>query len=120
MSFFLFLISLVLVVKGVCLILWPKKMLKMANDFLSVPEPRLWGAVAIAVGIVLLFAASYSILSWLIVLFGLAEIAGGIALFLIPMAKIKSHWFFKLSDTGYRIWGILVLVLGVIVFISRV
>ena len=120
MSFFLFLISILLAAKGIGLILWPKKMLKMAHDFLSIQEPRLWGIVAFFVGVLLVFAASHSILGWLIVLLGLAEIAKAVYIFLTPVAKIKSHWFFRLSDTGYRVCGILVLLLGVIVFISRI
>jgi uncharacterized protein YjeT (DUF2065 family) len=119
MGFFLVLISLVLIVKGVVMIMSPKRIVKFVNDLLKSKEPRAWGVIPLFVGILLLFSASASVLGWLIVLLGLAQIGKALYLFLTPVAKIRSHWFFSLSDNGYRALGILVLILGVIIFISR-
>lgn len=121
MSFFLLLVSLALMVEGVVLILMPKKIVKFAIDLLSKSkEPRLFGLVSLFVGILLLLSVSSTVLGWLIVLLGLAGIAKAVYLFLTPVQKIKSHPWLNLSDNGYRALGILVLILGVIIFISRI
>lgn len=120
MSFFLLLVSLVLVIKGVMLILAPKKVLKFATSLLSQRDPKTLAIVPLATGVLLLLARSASALGWLIVLLGLAEIVKAVYLFSNSAAKIQSHRWFSLSDNGHRALGILVLVLGVIVFASRV
>ncbi len=120
MGFFLVLISLILIIKGVTMIMSPKKIVKLANEILKAKDPRAWGIIPLLIGVILLFSASASALSWLIVLLGLAEIGKAVYLFLTPVAKIKSHWWFSLSDNGHRAIGILVLILGVIIFISRI
>ena len=120
MSFFLLLISLAWVIEGVAMIMSPKKVVKFVTALLKVKEPRLWGLLPLFIGILLLFSASSSILGWLIVLLGLAGIAKAVYIFLTPLAKIQSHWWFRLSDNGHRGMGILALILGVIVYISRI
>jgi uncharacterized protein YjeT (DUF2065 family) len=121
MGFFLFLVSLLLIIKGVLLILTPKKVVKLAHQMLDKPkDARLLGLLPLIIGIMLLFAASSSAVSWLIWLLGLASIAKAVYLFLTPIAKVKASRWFSMSDTSYRISGIIVLVLGVIVFISRI
>ncbi|MDD5138365.1 MAG: DUF2065 family protein [Candidatus Omnitrophica bacterium] len=121
MGFFLFLVSLLLIVEGVLLILTPKKVVKLAHQMLDKSkDARLLGLVPLIIGIMLLFAASSSLVSWLIWLLGLACIAKAVYLFLTPVAKVKASRWFSMSDTSYRISGIIVLVLGVIVFISRI
>jgi uncharacterized protein YjeT (DUF2065 family) len=117
---FLLLISIVLIVKGVALILAPKKVLKIASNFLDKAEPRTLGIIPLIVGIFLLLSTSASVLGWLIVLLGLAEIGKAVYTLSTPLAKIKAHPWLNLSDNNYRAIGILVLVLGVIVFISRI
>ncbi len=120
MGFFLVLISLALIIKGIVMIMTPKKIVKWADGFLKNKDPKAWGVLPIGIGILLLFSASSSALAWLIVLLGLAEIAKGIYLFLTPMAKIRASRWFSLSDSGHRAIGIFILVLGVIIFISRI
>jgi uncharacterized protein YjeT (DUF2065 family) len=120
MGFFLFLISVILMVEGIMIILSPKKMVKFVNELLKVKEPRLWGLLPLFVGILLLFSVSASVLGWLIILLGLAEIGKAIYVFLTPVAKIKSHRWFSLSDNAHRVLGILALILGVLIFVSRV
>ncbi len=120
MGFFLLLISIILIIKGVMLILAPKKVVKFANDMLKAKDTRLLGLIPLFIGILLLFSASASAVGWLIVLLGLAEIGKAVYVFKTPVAKIKAHWWFNLADNGQRALGILVLILGVIVFISRV
>ena len=120
MSFFLLLVGVVLIVKGVMMILSPKKIVKFVLDLLDKTEPKLFGVGALLVGILLLFARHASALGWLIVLLGLIEIAKAVYLLSTPVAKIKEHWWFKISDNNCRALGILVLVLGVIIFVTRI
>lgn len=120
MSFFLLLISLLLIVKGVAAILVPKKLLKFALSFLKNENSKMLGIIPLAVGILLLFAASSSALGWLIVLLGLTCIAKAVYIFLTPIQKIKASKWFNFSDNEYRALGILILILGVLIFISRV
>jgi uncharacterized protein YjeT (DUF2065 family) len=119
MSFFLLLVSLVLIIKGVSMILVPKKTMKFAAQMLKVKEPRLWGLSSLFVGILLLFAASHCILVWLIVLLGLMEISKAVYVFLSP-PQMLFHWSSNLKENAYRVWGIWSLVLGVIIFITRI
>ena len=116
-GFFLFLVSLVFISEGVMLILSPKKLLKVAQKFLSVKEPRLLGLVPLFMGIFLLFSASASRAAWLIVLLGLGGIAKAVYVFLTPIATIKAHPWFQLPDSKYRAMGIIVLIVGVLIFI---
>ncbi|MFA5039196.1 MAG: hypothetical protein WC732_05910 [Candidatus Omnitrophota bacterium] len=121
MGFFLLLVSLFFIIAGVLLILTPKKVIKAVLKMLDKPgDRRLLGLVPLIVGIMLLFAASRSAVGWLIVLLGLAGIAKAVYIFLTPMAKIKALRWFSLTDNAYRVNGIIILVLGVIVFISRI
>jgi uncharacterized protein YjeT (DUF2065 family) len=119
-SFYLFLVSILFIVEGIMLILSPKKIMKLAQKLLSLKEPRLLGLVPLFLGIFLLFSASASAVAWLIVLLGLGGIAKGVYTFLTPIAKIKAHPWLRLSDNNYRALGIVVLIVGVLVFISRV
>jgi hypothetical protein len=120
MGLFLFLMSVLFMAKGVGLILWPKKMVKFGLSVLKDKEPKVLAALHFAIGLLFLFSASLSILGWLIVLLGLSQIVLSVFIFQTSLDKIKSHWIFGLSDTGYRLLGILVLLLGVVIFISRV
>ncbi len=120
MSFFLMLISLVLIVEGVAAILIPKKLLKFTLSFLKDENSKFIGIAPLVIGILLLFAASSSALGWLIVLLGLAAIAKAVYVFLTPIQKIKASKWLNFSDNEYRALGILILILGILIFISRV
>jgi len=119
-GFFLLLVSILFIVEGIVLILSPKKMLKLANAILQAKEPRYLGLVPLFLGIFLLFSASHCAVPWLIVLLGLAGIGKAVYLFLTPIAKIKANRWLNLPDYNYRALGIVILIIGVLVFISRV
>ncbi|MFH1692438.1 MAG: hypothetical protein ABIC68_07765 [Candidatus Omnitrophota bacterium] len=119
MSFFLVLISFLCIIEGVVAILAPKKFMKFVLRFLKNDDSKIIGVVPLCIGILLLFSATSSALGWLIVLLGLAAIAKAVYLFLTPMQKIKASKWLNLSDNEYRALGILVLILGVLIFISR-
>ncbi len=120
MGFFLLLVSLILIVKGVMLIMVPKKAMKLAHYFLNLKDPRMCGIIPLVVGILLLFSAGSSVIGWLIVILGIAQISVSVYIFMTPVSKIKAHPWLNLSDSGYRAMGIFTLVMGVIIFISRI
>jgi len=119
-SFFLLLVSLLFIVEGIVLILYPKKLMKVVQKMLATKEPRLLGLIPLFVGIFLFFSASASAVAWLIVFLGLAAIAKAVFIFLTPLAKIKAHPWLNLADNSHRAMGIVVLIIGVLVFISRI
>ena len=119
-GFFLLLISFVLILEGVALILSPKKVMKFANNLLDKGEPRYLGLAPLFLGIFMILSVSSSALGWLVILLGLAWIGKAVYIFTTPMAKIKAHPWLSLPDNNYRALGIIVLILGVLVFISRI
>ncbi len=119
-NFFLFLVSIALIVSAVIMILAPKKIVKWGFKLLDAKEPRYLGLLPLFIGIFLLLSAGSSVLAWLIVLLGLAEIGKAVYVFLTPVARIKAHPWFNLPDNAQRAMGILILILGVLIFISRI
>lgn len=119
MSLFLVLISFLLIIEGVIAILAPKKLMKFVLGFLKNDNSKVIAIVPLCVGILLLFSAASSALGWLIVLLGLAGITKAVYIFLTPIQKIRASKWLNFSDNEYRAIGILVLILGVLIFISR-
>jgi uncharacterized protein YjeT (DUF2065 family) len=121
MSFFLLLMSFVYIVEGVLMILTPKKVIKFVHKILdSSKDARVLGLFPLVIGTLFLLCNSASAVRWLIVLLGLAGIAKAVYIFITPLTKLKAHWALSLSDNGLRAFGILVLILGVIIFIARI
>lgn len=119
MGFFLGLIGLLLIVKGVVAIMSPKKFANFFLRLLNEKDPKSLALIPLGIGILLLFAASSSAVGWIVALVGLAEISKAVYLFITPPEKIKNAWCFKGSDNSRRAAGILMLILGVMIFISR-
>ncbi|MBC2713662.1 MAG: hypothetical protein HGJ94_22530 [Desulfosarcina sp.] len=79
---------------------------------------RLWLAMIPAVfGLLLLFAASSTTHSWFIGLIGILAIAKGLLIYFNPggIFETSKSWLDTLSDQGYRLVGIIALVLGTVV-----
>ncbi len=119
-GFFLFLVSVYLMIKGISLILVPKRCVKLAHDILAkTKEPKLLGVAPLLVGVFLLLSASSSVLGWLVVLLGLALVAKAVYIFRVSPARLKNSRWLSLPDNNYRVLGILALVLGIVLFIAR-
>lgn len=119
MGFFLGVIGLLLIVKGVAAIMAPKKFANFFLRLLSEKDPKNLALIPLCIGILLLFAASSSAAGWIVVLVALAEISKAVYLFITPAEKIKNARYFKSSDNSRRAIGIFMLILGVMIFISR-
>lgn len=119
MGFYLFIVSVVLIIEGVMLILAPKKVVKFSTDILKKKEPKTLAWIPLVVGVLLLFASGSSAVGWIVILLGLASVGKAAYLYTAAASKIRSHKWLSLSDNNYRAAGILILILGVIVFISR-
>lgn len=68
-------------------------------------------------GLLLLFAASSTTHSWFIGLIGVLGIAKGVLIYFNPagILELSKNWLDTLSDQGYRLIGIIALVLGTVV-----
>ena len=68
-------------------------------------------------GLLLLFAASSTGHSWFIGLIGVLGIVKGVLIYFNPggLFEISKNWMDTLSDQGYRLVGIIALVLGTVV-----
>lgn len=119
-GFFLLLFGLVMIIEGIVMILAPKKMMSFSKSVINIKDHRILGIVSLIVGILLLFSAGSSDISWLIVIFGLIALAKAVYVFVTPIEIIKSNKWFKLDDKGIRIIGIVTLVLGVVVFVKTI
>jgi uncharacterized protein YjeT (DUF2065 family) len=68
-------------------------------------------------GLLLLIAASSTTHSWFIGIIGVLGIAKGVMIYFNPVGlfEISKKWLDTLSDQGYRLVGIIALVLGTVV-----
>ena len=68
-------------------------------------------------GVLLLFAASSTIHAWFIGLIGVLGIVKGVLIYFNPggLVELSMKWLESLSNQGYRLMGVIVLVLGTVV-----
>lgn len=80
-------------------------------------DRRLLAIVPAVFGLLLLLAASSTTHGWVIGLIGILGIAKGVIIYLNPggLFERSGTWLDTLSDQGYRLMGIIALVLGTVV-----
>ena len=79
---------------------------------------RIWlGMIPVVVGLLLLIGASSTTHGGFIAFIGLLGIAKGVLIYFNPakIAETAIEWLGSLSDQGYRLIGIIALVLGTVV-----
>jgi len=114
MAWFIVLVGAVLMVKGAMLILAPRKLIQLSTKMLSLKNARRLGWVPIIIGFLLCISANFSYLALTIFLLGLLFIAKGAYMLMTPIDKLKKHKMLSLSTNIYRIIGIVVLVVGMV------
>ncbi|NQT23587.1 MAG: hypothetical protein HQ579_09165 [Candidatus Omnitrophica bacterium] len=79
-----------------------------------------WSVAAIIVGVLFLMAAPVSRARLFITILGILSLIKGFYLLLGPKEKVKKmmDWWLKAEDKMYKVWGIVVLIIGVLVLIS--
>jgi uncharacterized protein YjeT (DUF2065 family) len=117
MVWYLFVVGLIWVMAGTFRV--------MREDFcskLKVADPRKLSPVAIAAGVLFLLSASSSSQVTFIVVLGLLSLLKGLVFLFGPQEKIKkmTDWWFEASDRTHRIWGAVLMGLGIVVLATLV
>jgi uncharacterized protein YjeT (DUF2065 family) len=115
MAWFLYLISVVCISYGSCTILYTSETRNTSKKLLTPINRIALSTLPLAFGVLMIIAASASLHPWLVRLLGLVGLMKGIFIFVNPngMYDKSLHWFFEsVSDQGYRLMGIVTVILG--------
>jgi hypothetical protein len=115
MTWFLYLVSIVLVVIGGVIILWTDWTRETLKGVLARKSIRLLGLIPLVFGILLVISSGWSEIFWLVFLLGLIALAKGAYLLFGSREQIDtatSWWLDKASDQLHRLSGLISLVLG--------
>ena len=79
-----------------------------------------WSFLPIVIGILFLMAAPVSRIRLFITVLGILGLLKGFYFLLVPQEKIKKvmDWWFNAKNNFYKIWGVVILILGVFVLIN--
>ncbi len=115
MAWFLYLLSAAWISIGSCAILYTVETRSTFKALLSNTNRKALSALPFVAGILLIISASASIFPWLIRLFGLIGLIKGGFVFVNPNGmydKIVQWYLESVSDQGYRLFGIITVILG--------
>lgn len=120
MGIFLLIIGVFMMLEGIFLILLTRFVKNWSTKLLSIKNYRPWGVISIIVSILLFLASPFSRLNLLIVLLGLGALFKGLFFILTPYDKAKFfvNWWISLSEGNFRILGVVVLILGILIIRS--
>ena len=120
MELILLIMGVVWVIVGTLSIFTTAFIRKNFFDKLKKMDFKKWSVAAIIVGVLFLMAAPVSRARLFIMLLGILSLVKGFYLLLGPKEKIKKmvDWWLKAEDKMYKIWGVAVLVIGVLVLIN--
>jgi uncharacterized protein YjeT (DUF2065 family) len=92
---------------------------KFFNKILEIKDLKKYSPLPIIIGILLLLATPYNRYMFFILLLGVLSIIKGIA-FVVATEKMEKmkDWWSKLNDNGYRIYGILMIIIGSVVLMG--
>jgi len=115
MKWILYLISVLWIGAGSCIILYTPQSRAFVKKTLHGVDLRLISIVPITIGALLIVSAYYSAAFWTIVVLGILAIGKG-CLFIINPGKAADRmmsWFLdEVSDNTYRLAGIIAIILG--------
>ena len=119
MKWILFAIALIWIVLGTWANLYPVQASKRLRSLVEGIAPR-WSAIAaLATGIMLLIAAPASNQgTGFVRLLGILGMVKGIVLFAMSKERYQrllNWWFDPTKEQSWRVWGLLMLVLGVVI-----
>jgi len=122
MRIFLLIIGIFMMLEGIFLILLTRFVKNWATKLLSIKNYKPWGIISIVVSILLFLASPFSRISLLIVLLGLGALFKGLFFTLTPYDKAKFfvNWWISLSEGNFRILGVVVLALGILIIRSLI
>ena len=115
MAWFLYLISVAWISIGSCAILYTGDTRSAMQRLLSALNRKVLSVIPLAFGVLMIVAASDSIHPWLIRILGLLGLAKGVFILANPMSLYEKsiQWCLEsVSDQGYRLTGIIAIILG--------
>ena len=117
MKYVVYLLGLVWIVAGAFAILYTEDYKAYFNGLLTTLAPKRLAIIPAVVGLLLLLAASSTGHGWFIGAIGTLGIIKGILIYFNPggLFDMSKNWLNTLSDQGYRLVGIIALVLGTVV-----
>ena len=122
MVWYLFVVGLIWVIGGTLMLFATRVMREDFCSKLKVTDPRKWSPLPLAGGILFLLSASSSSQVTFIVILGLLSLLKGLVFLFGPREKVKGmiDWWFKASDKTYRVWGVVVMGLGIAILVTIV
>ncbi len=119
MAWFLYFISIVYIAWGCCFILAPMESKENMRLITERGERRIWATIAIIAGVLFLLSFNASSHPAIIILVGIIAIVKGALFFVNPGGLYEKalKWFYgDLTEQAYRIYGIVALILGTVIF----
>jgi uncharacterized protein YjeT (DUF2065 family) len=122
MVWFLFVMGLIWVIGGTLMLFAIRVVKEEYFSRIKIEDPRKWSPLPLAGGILFLLAASSSSQVTFIVILGLLSLLKGLVFLFGPREKVKGmiDWWFKASDKTYRVWGVVVMGLGIAILFTIV
>jgi len=117
MKFIIYLLGFLWIAAGSIAILYTDEYKAYLKGLMEKLDRMYLALIPAVFGLLLLFAASSTIHGWFIGLIGVLGIAKGVLIYFNPggMYEKSKVWLVGLSDQGYRLVGIIALVLGTVV-----
>lgn len=117
MKYVVYLLGFLWIAAGAIAILYTDDYKAFLKGLLTRMDRTVLALIPAVFGLLLLFAASSTGHSWFIGLIGVLGIVKGVLIYFNPggLFEISKNWMDTLSDQGYRLVGIIALVLGTVV-----
>ncbi|MEE9401585.1 MAG: hypothetical protein V3V47_00135 [Desulfobacteria bacterium] len=122
MVWYLFVVGLIWVIGGTLMLFAIRVVREEYFSRIKIEDPRKWSPLPLAGGILFLLSASSSSQVTFIVILGLLSLLKGLVFLFGPREKVKGmiDWWFKASDKTYRVWGVVVMGLGIAILFTIV
>ncbi len=120
MKLFLVLMGIFWVVLGTLSVFATDLVRKKFFNKLKDMDFKKWSILPIVIGVLFLMAAPLSSARLFITALSILAFLKGFYLLLVPQKKIRKvmDWWFDAKNDLYKVWGVAVLILGVIVLIN--
>lgn len=115
MAWFLYLVSVAWISTGSCAILYTSETRNALKRSLSALNRKVLSVLPLAFGVLMIVAASDSLHPWLVRILGLLGLIKGVFVLANPMTLYEKsvQWYLEsVSDQGYRLTGIITIILG--------
>lgn len=115
MAWFLYFISVAWISSGSCAILYTSETRDTLKRSLSALNRKVLSVLPLAFGVLMIVAASDSLHPWLVRILGLLGLIKGVIVLTNPMTLYEKsvQWYLdSVSDQGYRLTGIITIILG--------